>query len=213
MRGAARPSGGWAGSQVVLKDLNELGRAPVGALGCDAPIVEMTRDASGLIISVNDAIVALLGWQPEQVIGSPSTNLIHPVDQPGAVAAWMEMITAPGSSRMWRGRYKTSKGSWKWVETENRFVDGSDPRVLTSMREVSSQEASLEEQFQAREQLLAQLSDALPVGVFQGRPRGTRHPDKRESSSDPGDTAEEFLACPNGNRRRAGQADAECSSG
>ena len=77
------------------------------------------------------------------------------------------MITAPGSSRMWRGRYKTSKGSWKWVETENRFVDGSDPRVLTSMREVSSQEASLEEQFQAREQLLAQLSDALPVGVFQ----------------------------------------------
>ena len=35
------------------------------------------------------------------------------------------------------------------------------------MKEVSSDEVSLEEQFQAREQLLSQLSDALPVGVFQ----------------------------------------------
>jgi len=41
------------------------------------------------------------------------------------------------------------------------------PRVVTSMKEVTPDEASLEEQFLARGQLLNQLSDALPVGVFQ----------------------------------------------
>ena len=79
----------------------------------------------------------------------------------------MDMISSPGSSRIWRGRYKTAYGSWRWVETTNCFHDGDAPRVVTQMCAVSSEEASLEEQFQAKEQLLNQLSDALPVGVFQ----------------------------------------------
>jgi len=127
----------------------------------------MTRDAAGVITSVDDAVVELLGWLPEQSVGSPSTTLIHPADQPGAVAAWMDMITSPGLTGIWRGRYKTAHGSWKWVETKNQVHDGEVAEVMSSMKEVSPEEASLEEQFQAREQLLNQLSDALPVGVFQ----------------------------------------------
>jgi diguanylate cyclase (GGDEF)-like protein/PAS domain S-box-containing protein len=129
--------------------------------------VEITRDPLGVITSADDTVFELLGWRPDQIVGSPSTTLIHPADQPGAVAAWMDMISSPGSSRIWRGRYKTAYGSWRWVETTNCFQDGDVPRVVTQMNAVSSEEASLEEQFQAREQLLNQLSDALPVGVFQ----------------------------------------------
>jgi diguanylate cyclase (GGDEF)-like protein/PAS domain S-box-containing protein len=134
---------------------------------CSCLTVQVTRDATGLITSVGEEIFELLGWRPEQMVGSPSTKFIHTADQPGAVAAWMEMITAPGCPRIWRGRYQTARGAWKWVETENRFDDGDIPIVLTTMSEVDPQEVSLEEQFLAREQLLSQLSDALPVGVFQ----------------------------------------------
>jgi diguanylate cyclase (GGDEF)-like protein/PAS domain S-box-containing protein len=150
----------------VLKRSETEGES-LGLVGRESLVVQMTRDVSGVITSVDEAIVELLGWLPEQLVGSPSTSLIHPADQPGAVAAWMEMITSPGLTGMWRGRYKTAKGSWKWVETENRVHDGDVTEVFTSMTEVSPEEASLEEQFQAREQLLNQLSDALPVGVFQ----------------------------------------------
>ena len=129
--------------------------------------MQMTRDPSGVITSIDEAIFELLGWRPEELVGSPSTSLIHPADQPGAVAEWMAMITAPGRTGIWRGRYKTAQGSWRWVETENRFDEGYGSKVITSMREVSPEQASLEEQFLAREQLLTQLSDALPVGVFQ----------------------------------------------
>lgn len=131
------------------------------------PPVQMTRDAAGLITSVDEGIFELLGWRPKELVGSPSTSLIHPTDQPGAVAAWMEMLTSPGSVGIWRGRYKTAEGSWMWVETENHFHDGDDPKVISSMTEVSPEQQSLEEQFNARGELLTQLSDALPVGVFQ----------------------------------------------
>jgi diguanylate cyclase (GGDEF)-like protein/PAS domain S-box-containing protein len=140
-------------------------------VGCDSttecPTVQMTRDPSGVITSVDEAIFELLGWRPEELVGSPSTNFIHPADQPGAVAEWMAMITSPGRTGLWRGRYKTAQGTWRWVETENRFHEDGGQQVITSMREVSPEQASLEEQFLAREQLLSQLSDALPVGVFQ----------------------------------------------
>jgi diguanylate cyclase (GGDEF)-like protein/PAS domain S-box-containing protein len=145
----------------------ELIAASDSAMDYDCRLVQMTRDAAGVITSVAGSIVDLLGWRPEDLVGSPSTTLIHPADQPGAVAAWMDMITSPGSTRIWRGRYKTAQGSWRWVETENRFHDGDAPTVVSSMKAVSPEEASLEERFQAREQLLTQLSDAVPVGVFQ----------------------------------------------
>lgn len=145
----------------------EVEEASVGSMARKSPIVQMIRDKAGVITSVDVSIAELLGWSPEQLVGSPSTDLIHPADHPGAVAAWMEMITSPDRRGIWRGRYKTATGGWKWVETENRFDDGDDLRVVTSMKEVSHHEATLEEQFQAREHLLNQLSDALPVGVFQ----------------------------------------------
>jgi diguanylate cyclase (GGDEF)-like protein/PAS domain S-box-containing protein len=145
----------------------DAGREAVGVVVCESPIVQMTRDTAGVITWTDQAIVELLGWAPEQLVGSPSTNLIHPADQPGAVAAWMDMITSPGSTGIWRGRYKTAAGSWKWVETENRCTDGDDAEVVTVIKAVGPNEVSLEEQFLAREQLLTQLSDALPVGVFQ----------------------------------------------
>jgi diguanylate cyclase (GGDEF)-like protein/PAS domain S-box-containing protein len=137
-----------------------------GATGKCEP-VQMTRDSLGVITAVGDGIRELLGWRPEQLIGSPSTQFIHPADQSTAVAAWLEMIASPGSTRMWRGRYRTATNSWKWVETENRVEDADAAVVFSTMSEVNPNEASLEEQFLARGQLLNQLSDALPVGVFE----------------------------------------------
>lgn len=148
-----------------MPDELELKEASAGAMEC--PTVQMTRDPSGIITSIDQTIFELLGWRPEELVGSPSTSFIHPADQPGAVAEWMAMITSPGRTGIWRGRYKTAQGYWRWVETENRFDEADGTKVITSMREVSPEQASLEEQFLAREQLLTQLSDALPVGVFQ----------------------------------------------
>jgi diguanylate cyclase (GGDEF)-like protein/PAS domain S-box-containing protein len=79
----------------------------------------------------------------------------------------MAMVTSPGTTRVWRGRYQASDGVWTWVETVNRLDDSADPVVSSSMKRVTVEEASIEEELRAREQLLSRLSDALPVGLFQ----------------------------------------------
>ena len=135
----------------------------------DGVSVSITRDASAVIIWVGNEITDLLGWSPSELLGRASTEFIHQEDQPSAVAAWFEMLKAPGQTRIWRGRYRTFDGVWKWVESinVNMLEDPENPIVLTTMRQVSGDQVSLAEELRARSQLLSRLSDAMPIGVFQ----------------------------------------------
>ena len=134
----------------------------------DLPPVIFTRDAAAIITYVDESIVDMLGWTPEQLVGLPSTNFLHPEDQPSGIAAWMEMITEPGAVRVWRGRYRAADGSWRWVETVNEnHLDDPEEVVRTSMTRVTVEQVGIEEELRARKQLLSRLSDALPVGLVQ----------------------------------------------
>ena len=134
----------------------------------DSPPVVLTRNAWGIITYVDESIVDMLGWTPEQLVGLPSTNFLHPEDQPSGIAAWMEMITEPGAVRVWRGRYRAADGSWRWVETVNEnHLEDPEEVVRTSMTRVTVEQVGVEEELRARKQLLSRLSDALPVGLVQ----------------------------------------------
>src|SRR4051794_18202728 len=132
------------------------------------PSCRLTRDSSSIITWVDDAITEVLGWQPGDLVGQPSTNFIHPADQPAAVTAWFDMLTRPGSTGTFRGRYRTADGSWRWIEVvnENR-LEAADGRVITTITPVEMHEVTVEEELRARKQMLALLADALPLGIFQ----------------------------------------------
>ncbi len=139
------------------------------AVDVPAATASFTRDEAALITSVDDAISEVLGWQPAELIGRPSTDFIHPEDQGSAVSAWFTMLNAPGETRPWRGRYHAADGTWTWVETVNvNLLD--DPEracVASTMTRVATEQVSAEEELRARTQILSRLSDALPVGLFQ----------------------------------------------
>jgi diguanylate cyclase (GGDEF)-like protein/PAS domain S-box-containing protein len=120
-------------------------------------------------MAADEAIVDVLGWRPDELVGHASTDLIHPQDQPGAVELWFAMLKAPGEERCWRGRYHAADGSWVWIETVNANLldDPEHPRVVTRMTRIPADEARLEEDLRARSELLTRLADALPIGVFQ----------------------------------------------
>ncbi|MHB1582420.1 MAG: sensor domain-containing diguanylate cyclase [Acidimicrobiales bacterium] len=141
----------------------------------DGLAVTMTRDAAGVIISVGPEIERVLGWAPEELVGRPSTELIHPEDQPTAISTWFSMLDAPGERRTWQGRYRTGHGTWQWVETVNvsHLDHPADPHVRTTMRPADREQVSLSEALRAREQLLSRLSEAMPIGVFQIDAGGT----------------------------------------
>jgi diguanylate cyclase (GGDEF)-like protein/PAS domain S-box-containing protein len=129
----------------------------------------LVRNEAGVITSIDDSVTEILGWRPDQIMGSPSTVFIHPDDQADAVGAWFAMIGAPGSTRTFRGRYRTADGGWRWIDSENTncLDDPDNPHVDTIIRPAEAGELSLAGQIRAREELIARLTDALPVGVFQ----------------------------------------------
>ena len=148
--------------------------------------VQMTRNIVGVISRVDDSVTDLLGWRPDQMVGSSSTKFIHPDDQPSAIAAWVKMLDSSDGAGLWRGRYQSACGTWVWVETVNRFEDSDDPIVSTSMTGVTAEQVSMEERLYARSQLLSRLSDALPVGVFQVNLAGPRDLHQRPPARDRG---------------------------
>jgi diguanylate cyclase (GGDEF)-like protein/PAS domain S-box-containing protein len=133
------------------------------------PECAVVRNEAGVITSIDDSITEILGWRPDQIMGAPSTSFIHPDDQPDAIGAWFAMIGTPGSTRTFRGRYRTADGDWRWIDCENtnHLDDPDNPHVFTVIRPAEAGELSLAEQVRAREELIARLTDALPVGVFQ----------------------------------------------
>lgn len=130
--------------------------------------VALRRDASAIVTWVEESVTDLLGWRPEELVGQPSSGLIHPDDQNSAVTAWFDMLASPGQVRVWRGRYRCADGSWTWVETRNesRLDDDDDPVVHSTMQAAEAELVTLEEQLRVREQMLSRLADALPVGLF-----------------------------------------------
>ena len=127
--------------------------------------------------SIDDSSFDLLGWRPDQILGSPPTAFLHPDDMAYAITAWFGMINTPGESRTFRGRYRHADGEWRWLDCENtnRLDDPESPHIFTVFRPAEEGQLSLEEQIRAREELISRLTDALPVGVFQVD-RGRRVP-------------------------------------
>lgn len=137
--------------------------------GQRTPVCSAIRNEAGVITSIDDSVYEILGWRPEQLIGSPSTVFIHPDDQADAIGAWFAMVNTPGATRTFRGRYRTADGGWRWIDCENtNHLDHPDnPHVYTEIRPARANAQGLQEMVRAREELIVRLADALPVGVFQ----------------------------------------------
>ena len=125
------------------------------------------KDAGAAYRWVDPALSAMLGWAPDEVIGHRTLEFVHPDDHEVGVANWMEMLDTPGRGHRVRLRHRHRDGTWVWLEVTNfnRLATAEHGDVLTEIVDISEEMAALEA-LRAREQLLAQLTDSVPVGLF-----------------------------------------------
>lgn len=154
----------------VSPDRPRLARAEVPA---GPRTARCTKDAGGVYLSTGPGFAEMLGWPPAEVLGRRVVEYVHPEDRDAAVAMWLETLEAPGPGPRIRLRHRHRDGSWLWVEVANynRLGEPAHGDVLTEMVDVS-EEVAAGEALRAREQLLAQLTDTVPVGLFHADPRG-----------------------------------------
>ncbi len=131
-------------------------------------VTTVRKNELGVIVEVDDAFGAILGWSAKDVVGRRSLEFIDPEDHACAVASWIALMHAPQVPQRARLRHKSADGSWRWFEVTNRsrLSDVEHGDVLAEMVDITD-EMSAHEQLRSRELLLRRLTQTLPVGVMQ----------------------------------------------
>lgn len=155
---------------VVLMDSVDVG---VQHLGVDvqshlpARLARAHKDRSAVYVSVEPAFSEILGWSAEEIVGRRALEIIHPDDRDLAVANWVEMLASPGLGRRVRLRHEHRDQRWIWLELTNlnRLDDPAHEDVVADMVDISDEMAA-QEALQAREELLHELAQTVPLGLF-----------------------------------------------
>jgi diguanylate cyclase (GGDEF)-like protein/PAS domain S-box-containing protein len=132
-------------------------------------LVIMRKDQVATITEAGPELAALLGWTPEEVVGTRSLDLVHPDDHDRAIASWVDMLGTPaGTARRVRLRHLHRDGHPVWFEitNHNRLTDPARPGVIAEMLDISDEMAA-QEAVRAAEQLMRRLTETLPMGVLQ----------------------------------------------
>jgi diguanylate cyclase (GGDEF)-like protein/PAS domain S-box-containing protein len=126
------------------------------------------KNMLAVITDVDERTTRMLGWTREQMVGSRSTEFIHPDDEQRAISNWMELLASQDAQRV-RLRHRRADGSWIWVELENQYQPADDPADAVVVTQVSdiSDEMAAHEAVQQRERLLRRVAESLPIGVLQ----------------------------------------------
>lgn len=123
------------------------------------------KDAAAIILQVDAATTALLGWDASDLEGHRTVDFIHPDDVGRAIESWVEMRAGAGSVRV-QLRHRHAGGHYLWLEVtnENRLDDPEFRRVVSELVDISAQMAEIEA-LHDRERVLGRLAEALPIGI------------------------------------------------
>ena len=93
----------------------------------NASDVVFRGDAAGVFEWVSPSVTALLGWLPDELVGQPFFDLVHPDDEPRVRAVRENLATgAPGRYEV---RVRTAAGDYRWVAVVVRDVVGESGAV------------------------------------------------------------------------------------
>lgn len=106
----------------------------------------------------NPAVLDVLGYPPEAVLGQDVVPLHHPDDLPRAVAMLQEAAANPGRPAQSQIRLHHHDGSWRWmaVTATNRLLDPAVGGIVCNVHDITAHVESVQESEQAlREEELA----------------------------------------------------------
>ena len=105
--------------------------------------VVTVSDPDGTVRYVSPSVESMLGWRPEDIVGTKGTALVHPADAARVAAGLMNASRRPGSNAPVEFRFKAVDGSWRWLEavTTNLLDEPAVRALVVNARDVSSTKA------------------------------------------------------------------------
>ncbi|AGZ42649.1 diguanylate cyclase domain-containing protein [Actinoplanes friuliensis] len=107
-------------------------------------------DRRGLVTFSSPAVTRMLGYAPEELLGSPMQALVHPDDLP-----------APAGGP-WQGRVRHHDGTWRYLDVmaTDRYDDPSVSGLISNARDITEARAFQEQlRFDATHDMLTGLAN------------------------------------------------------
>jgi diguanylate cyclase (GGDEF)-like protein/PAS domain S-box-containing protein len=119
-----------------------------------------TASFDGYLTQVNGAWERCLGWTPEELMGRPFIDFVHPDDRAATVQE-AARATRHGRSSSFTNRYRTKDGAWRWIEWSTQ-TDPERHVIYAAARDVTERKQA--------EQRLRYLAEHDPLsGVYNRR--------------------------------------------
>jgi diguanylate cyclase (GGDEF)-like protein/PAS domain S-box-containing protein len=132
-------------------------------------------DAEGTLRYVSPAVEAMLGYAPEEVVGTGVFDYVHPDDVGRAVGALAETLVTPGALPPIEFRARRADGAWRYVEVvrNNRLDDPDVGGVVINVRDVTERKAG-EEELDALRREYEELVASVEAIIWKGEAQTLR---------------------------------------
>jgi PAS domain S-box-containing protein len=156
---------------LVVTDLSEIARGEEALRQSEArsrALIEGTSDiiavcaTDGTLRYVSPAVMAVGGYEPQALIGTPFQALLHPDDLPLAARALQDIVLHPDFIQHFEARYRHKNGTWVVLESLSRNLT-ADPAVggiVVTLRDVTERKR-IEQTQRNRTQRLQTQAEAL----------------------------------------------------
>lgn len=97
-------------------------------------------DESGTVTDVTPGVEHVLGYEPDEMIGTDVFSYVHPDDRDGVVDAVTELLANPATQIDIEHRARTADGSYRWIEARggNYLDDPVLDGAIANVRDVSA---------------------------------------------------------------------------
>ena len=137
-------------------------------------IVQVDLDTTRRYVS--PASRGLLGYEPEELIGTKPIDMVHPEDRPAVAALLAELGDGRRTEALKRQRYRRKDGDYVWVEVGYRLVQDAAGRPLgcvASTRNITAR-VEAEQRIRASEHRFRLLAENTGELIILGHDDGRR---------------------------------------
>lgn len=123
-------------------------------------------DATGRIRYISPSVERILGYSPEELVGKPGQEFVHPEDLPAGMRALARDVRRPGTIRELELRLRHRDGRWRTFQVVGRAVrdQEGEPVVIVNSHDVTDRKR-VEEALRESEARYRALFEKTPVGV------------------------------------------------
>ena len=113
-------------------------------------------DKDGVILYVSPSVQSVLGYEPPDLIGKNTFDLIHPDDRQKVVGILEDTVRKPGKILTVESRLQHKDGSWRYLESggRNLFQEPAVRGILVNSRDVTERNLAEKELRKKTEELI-----------------------------------------------------------